>query len=620
MSNENAGQVLYQIQDQLRSAGLRPQESGLLAFQLLVWSHLSRSERLNPNDTVDAALQYGATGIIDTCNRLAKSEGVLAEAFGDASRLSQFSGEYIVPALISAKRFVEGGIFERFSAVEISAELLQLSMDSLPMPPELIELMIRLTIGIEQKTVYCPWEASGELLGALTNKDVKLYVETPLRSPSRALLSLFREAPTTLAISDPLRSPSAVKGGHLEVFDATLSFPPLGLQLEEDVPSQDIYGRFPIRNATAIGLMLQHILAQTAGSAAVIVPNSFLFGLGKDRDLREYLLKEGCVEAVIGLPTGIYETSGISTALLLLDNAVEHRDVKFIDASQPHFRKMAGKARVALTNIDQICDFIFCRLQADNDIADQPLDRSLVVEMSVDEVVRNDSSLQVGRYVMAADQRNLQARMEVMPTVSLESRAEFLNPLPNKDRNSAHPDAIEVLEVGAVDLPVAGYIDTPKKKICVQLTSRRSGAAEAAFLHPGDVLLITKGSVGKVGIVPDGVPPPGPGGWIAGQSAIVLRDSKERDLRGLGLWLRSEMGQQLISGIASGAAIPMISIQTLRRLQVPILSQETVQRAVQVLDREAVIQRDIESMKVEQSTLSKYLWNEIFELTPGSSE
>ena len=43
------------------------------------------------------------------------------------------------------------------------------------------------------------------------------------------------------------------------------------------------------------------------------------------------------------------------------------------------------------------------------------------------------------------------------------------------------------------------------------------------FLRPDVIVLIIKGSVGKVGIVPTDVPESDPGGWVAGQSAIVLR-------------------------------------------------------------------------------------------------
>jgi type I restriction enzyme M protein len=612
MSSDNAGQVLLQVQDLLRDSSLRPHESGLLAFQLLVWAHLSSKGKLDVDNGVDTALQYGASGIVDALNRLALLEGVIGQAFSDASRRAQFSGDYILSAVMSAKRLAEGGIFERFSPAEISADLLQSSLDHPSVPVELATLMAHLTVGGDQVSAYCPWESSGQFISALPSSNLSLYAEAPNLSPMPALLSLFREAPTTLVLANPLRSPTALKGGHLEKFDAALSFPPMGLQSNDDIAWQDLYGRFPVKKATTTGLIVQHILAQTDGAAAIVVPNSFLFGPGKDRDVREYLLKMGWVVAVVALPTGIYQTTNVPTALLLLNTQLNHRQVGFIDASQPYFRKAYGKGRVTLANIDDISNFCCALLGGDERRTGRLLDETLAVVTPVEEILGKEASLQVDRYVMANEQRDLQARLEAMPTVLLEEIAEFHNPIPNKDRNSDAPSAIEVYEVGAADLPAAGYIATPEKTISVQLSSRRSGNADDVFLRPGDVLLITKGSVGKIGVVPGDVPHAGPGGWVAGQSAIVLRGRGQHgDLRGLGLWLRSQMGKNVLTGITSGATIPMVSIQTLRRLQVPVLTLEATHRAVEVLNREAGIQHQIETLKAEQSSLSERLWNEL---------
>jgi hypothetical protein len=87
-------------------------------------------------------------------------------------------------------------------------------------------------------------------------------------------------------------------------------------------------------------------------------------------------------------------------------------------------------------------------------------------------------------------------------------------------------------------------------------------------------IVIVKGSVGKIGIVPPNVPEPGPGAWVAGQSAIVLRQRDnpqvEIDPRVLLVQLRSPIGQELLTGIVSGASIPLIQLRELMRLPVPL--------------------------------------------------
>ena len=610
MSSDNAGQVLLQVQELLRASPLSPNESGLLAFQLLAWAHLSTQNKLEPGTTIDAALAYGATGIVEALTRLALIDGPMGLAFGDAPRRAQFSGDYIVSAATAVKRLAEGGIFERYSPAEVAAVPLQSNADVFTVPSEVAQLMVRLATTDATHSVYCPWESSGQFVGTLLDQDMRLYLETSFSTPMPALLSLFRSAPTEIVLNDPLRSPSAIKAGHLEKFDAALSVPPWNMSVPDEVAMTDLYGRFPVKKATGNGLHVQHIVAQTEGKAALIVPNSFLFGPGRDREVREYLLGKGWVKAVIALPPGLFSATNIPSTLLLLDTQEITRNVSFVDATQAYFTKALTKGRMTLANTDVIVSF--CSGSGADPLLVDELGDTLAARIDVDAILANDASLQVDRYVIANEQRAMQAALSSMHTVEMGDVVTVLNPIPNKDRGVDSPTAVEVFEVGAVDLPSAGYIRTPQRKIKVQLSSRRSGNSEDVFLRPYDLVLIVKGSTGKIGIVPKSAPPPGPGAWIAGQSAVVLRaPSRDVDLRGLGLWLRSKLGQQLLDSIKSGAAIPMMSIATLRRLKVIALLPQWTQLAIGVLEEEDELQYKIEVLRDQQASIAEQLWNEL---------
>ena len=611
MSNDSAGQVLLQVQDLLRKSPLTSSESGLLAFQLLVWAHLSAKNRVNSESMVDTALTHGAAGIVEALNRLALIDGPMGQAFGDAPRRAQFSGDYIVSAVTSAKRLAEGGIFERFSPAEIVADLLQGGSEPSTVPSEVAKLMVKLTLRDGQKSVYCPWESSGQFVGELLDRHLRLYVETPFSTPIPALLSLFREADTEMVLSNPLRSPTAIKGGHLEKFDAALSIPPLSMSVADDVAMSDLYGRFPVKKATGNGLNVQHIVAQTAGRAAIIVANSFLFGPGRDKEVREYLLNAGAVEAVIALPAGLFNLTNMPSALLLLNTQANTGTVGFLDATQPYFTQAHNKGTVTLANTAAIVKFCTA-LGAQSTPYGQELDDTLAAVVTVEKILANEASLQVDRYVVVKEQRDMQARLGAMQTEALEDVVEILNPIPNKDRGVDMSTAIKVHEVGAADLPSAGYIRTPERSLKVQLSSRRSGRSDDVFLRPHDLVLIVKGSTGKIGIVPKNVPPPGQGGWIAGQSAVVLRArSSNLDLRGLGLWLRSKLGRQLLDSIKSGATIPMMSIATLRRLKVIALIPQWTELAISVLEQEDDLQHQIEILQDQQASIAEDLWSEL---------
>lgn len=617
VSKNDASQVLAQVQERLRGAALGRHEAGTLAFQLLVWTHLSESDRLAVSDTVSAALPKAALGIHEALDRLAQLGGALGLAFTNASKYAAQAGDRIFSALSVATHLVGGGVFDRFTAVEIASELLMDAPDVLAAPAELTQLMVNLSIGPDQHSVYCPWESSGQIIGSLLESEnyLRVRAESRVFSPLPALLSLFRKAPTDFVLSDPLRSPTGVKGGRLLQFDAALSIPPMGVGDDlKDVVEHDLYGRFPVKQATATGLMAQHILSQTKGTAALVVPNGFLFGLGRDQDLRAYLLNQGWVEAVIALPAGIFESTSIGAALLILNNETDHRHVAFVDATQSFFCEQAGKGKVTLHNTNAIYKFFNDVVWVDGaGEVGQPLDESLASVIPVEDILGNDASLDVSRYVMAQEQRDVQTQLASMPNLALADLAIIMSPVPNKDRKADSPAAIEVYEVGAADLPSTGYIQSPEKTISIQLSGRRSGNSNDVFLRPHDMVLIIKGSTGKVGIVPTDVPPPGSGGWIAGQSAVVLRGAgPDADLRGLGIWLRSKMGQQVLDGIKTGASIPMISVGTLRKLRVLAPPARWTAAAVAALDKEAELQRQIAALQKEQSRIADDLWNELY--------
>ena len=134
--------------------------------------------------------------------------------------------------------------------------------------------------------------------------------------------------------------------------------------------------------------------------------------------------------------------------------------------------------------------------------------------------------------------------------------------------------------------------------------------ADAQVLCPNDIVLIVKGSVGKVGIVSGDDEPEEACAWIAGQSAIVLRvrEGSRIDPRALFMQLRSPLGQQLLKGIVSGATIPLIQLKELRKLPVILPDAVTQQRAIDALEAEAVLARQIHQLREEQAFQASSLW------------
>ena len=78
------------------------------------------------------------------------------------------------------------------------------------------------------------------------------------------------------------------------------------------------------------------------GTMGIVLPHGVLFRGGAEGVIREELLKKGNIYAVIGLPAGIFFSTGIPTCIVVLKKNNPDRSVLFIDGSK-EFRKERAK-------------------------------------------------------------------------------------------------------------------------------------------------------------------------------------------------------------------------------------------------------------------------------------
>lgn len=165
-----------------------------------------------------------------------------------------------------------------------------------------------------------------------------------------ARMNMFLHARDAARIEwcDTLNSPALVEGDHLIRFDVVLANPPFSLdKWGHENAEADPWGRFwrgvPPRSKgdyAFIAHMIE-IARRQSGRVAVIVPHGVLFRGGAEGRIRQKLIEENLLDAVIGLPANLFTTTGIPVAILVFDRAREEggaregeRDVLFIDASR----------------------------------------------------------------------------------------------------------------------------------------------------------------------------------------------------------------------------------------------------------------------------------------------
>jgi type I restriction enzyme M protein len=142
---------------------------------------------------------------------------------------------------------------------------------------------------------------------------------------------------------DTLRNPRLVEGDQLMKFDIVVANPPFSLEkwgIEE--AGADPFHRYhrglPPKSKGDYAFITHMIetAREGTGRVGVVVPHGVLFRGAAEGRIRQNLIQENLLEAVIGLPANLFFGTGIPAAILLFNKGKTHGDVLFIDASREY--------------------------------------------------------------------------------------------------------------------------------------------------------------------------------------------------------------------------------------------------------------------------------------------
>lgn len=199
-----------------------------------------------------------------------------------------------------------------------------------------------------------------------------------------------------------LTSPTLVENDRLMKFDTIVANPPFSLdKWGADEAEADTYKRFwrgvPPKSKGDYAFISHMIEAavEKEGRVAVVVPHGVLFRGGAEGRIREKLIKDNLLDAVIGLPGNLFPTTSIPVAILIFDRSREkgganeaRKDVLFIDASQDY---QPGKNQNAL--MDEHMEKIL------NAFESRRKQEKYAHPANYDELKENDFNLNIPRYV-----------------------------------------------------------------------------------------------------------------------------------------------------------------------------------------------------------------------------
>ena len=160
---------------------------------------------------------------------------------------------------------------------------------------------------------------------------------------------------------DTLNNPRLLEGDKLMKFHIVAANPPFSLdKWGAENAASDQYNRFhrgiPPKSKGDYAF-ISHMIETTyedVGRVGVIMPHGALFRGSTEGKIREQLIKENLLEAVIGLPANLFFGTGIPACILIFNRAKgNNKDVLFIDASQG-FEAGKNQNRLRQSDIDKI--------------------------------------------------------------------------------------------------------------------------------------------------------------------------------------------------------------------------------------------------------------------------
>lgn len=274
-------------------------------------------------------------------------------------------------------------------------------------PPEVSDLIAELLDPQKGDSICDPACGSGSLLmkcgrKVVANHDSKeyaLYGQEAIGSTwSLAKMNMFLHGEDNHKIEwgDTIRNPKLLdKNGDLMLFDIVTANPPFSLdKWGHEQAENDKFDRFrrglPPKTKGDYAFISHMIetLKPVTGRMGVVVPHGVLFRGSSEGKIREKLINENLLDAVIGLPEKLFYGTGIPAAILIFKKKKSDDSVLFIDASR-EFKSGKNQNNLSEENIAKIIATYRARESVDK----------YAYLATLQEVKDNDYNLNIPRYV-----------------------------------------------------------------------------------------------------------------------------------------------------------------------------------------------------------------------------
>lgn len=282
------------------------------------------------------------------------------------------------------------------------------------------------------------------------------------------------------------------------------------------------------------------------GKAVAIMKNGTTWN-STDKKIREYFVENGLIEATVLLPAKLFLGTSIATTLVIFSHG--NTNIKMIDAVE-NFTKEGRRNVLSDNDISDILDL----LQKDGKNS---------ITISINEIAENDYIINASRYLEKAPE--IKDGVEIESIVKSITRGAQLRASDFDENKSNEPTDYRYIMLSNIndgdiyftDNQYLKDIQPNLKKFCVRnnsivLTKTGSADFKSAVVQVAEDTEIL----------------------ATGNMFILEIDETKANPYYVQALFDSELGRALFKSIYVGSAIPTISLEKLRKLEIPLPSPE----------------------------------------------
>jgi type I restriction enzyme M protein len=270
-------------------------------------------------------------------------------------------------------------------------------------PSEVSTLLAKLVEPKEGDMIYDPTCGSGSLLikasKEIGSKNFRLYgQERNGQTQALCKMNMFLHEINDAVIEwgDTIRNPLHLQDNLLKTFDVVVANPPFSLdKWGADFAENDPFMRFnhyevPPKSKGDYAFVIHMIKSLNEhGRMGVVLPHGVLFRGASEGKIRQKLIEQNLLDAIIGLPANLFFGTGIPAVILILKKNRTNKDVLFIDSSNEDVEKGKNQNILTTENINKIVETYKNRSEIEK--------YSHVA--TLEEIQENDYNLNIPRYV-----------------------------------------------------------------------------------------------------------------------------------------------------------------------------------------------------------------------------